>query len=413
MRRPTFRAIGIGCLLLGSILTGRAQDGIPYGSERLAEIGGVVRPDIADLDRDTCYTAGPYKGYPIAVEQRRGAVTHLGIRLFDPEFKRLAGRELCDFAERHLLERIAFADDPERSLLLDADSVAVQGSCRRVLDADPESVRFTISDTERRGYEMKWISDETVLLSLAFPAQWQLICGKNQIELEREFERELAAFDEEIPALPNIPRERMERTTTRNVLVCKRGCYAIPQMASSLYFRIDGPRLPDRIEKSGHPGVRLLCDRIADDTDADDTPRLLLENRHPGESAINLLSVPALGRGYTAEITQRLYGYAAKIFDMPLDRLIAFCLAEGCKPYVGIDSIDEHAVSALCIMVNDRWGYNHIFRVTLPVDGFDGRGAELRIKASVYAPTHNLEALYDDERQTRPHESKAPKIKIS
>lgn len=413
MRRPSFRAIGIGCLLLGSTFTGRAQEGIPCGSSRLSEIAAVVRPEIRHLDCDTCYTAGPYKGYPIAVEQRRGQVTHLGIRLFDPEFKRLAGRELCDFAERYLLERIAFADDRERSWMYDIDSVTVRGSLRRVLDADRETVRFSLSDTENRGYALNWIRNDSTLLAITLPAQWQLICGKNQIELERDFERDLTAFDIGTPDLPNIPRERMERTTTRNVLVCKRGHYMIPQMVSSLYFRIDEPRLPDRIGRSGHPGVRLLRNRIAVDTvSAEGTPRLLLESRHPAESAINLLSVPALGKGYTIEITQRLYGYAGKTFDVPLDRLIACCMAEGCRPYVGIERIDEHTVTALCILVNSRWGYNHILHVTLPIDGFDRRSGKLRAKINVYAPTHNLETLYDDDRQAHEERSRAPKITI-
>lgn len=413
MHRPTFRAIGIGCLLLGSTFTGRAQDGIPYGSSRLSEIAEVVRPAIADLDRDTCYTAGPYKGCPIAVEQRRGQVTHLGIRLFDPEFKRLAGRELCDFAERYLLERIAFADDPERSWMYDSDSVTVSGSLRRVLDADRETVRFSLSDTENRGYALNWSRNDSTLLAITLPAQWQLICGKNQIELEQEFERMLADFDAGIPDPPQIPRGRMERTTTRNVLVCKRGHYTIPQMVSSLYFRVDEPRLPARIERSGHPGVKLLRDRIVADTvSAVGTPRLLLESGHPAESTINLLSVPALGKDYTVEITQRLYGYAGKIFDVPLDRLIACCMADGCRPYVGIEHIDEHSVTALCILVNSRWNYNHILHVTLPIDGFDRRSGKLRAKVNAFAPTHNLETLYDDDRQALKGQSRAPKITI-
>lgn len=406
----------IGWLLLGSILTGRAQVGIPYGSSKLSDIAAVVRPAVTALDRDTCYASVPYKGYPIAIEQHRGQVTHLGIRLFEPEFKRLAGRELCDFAERYLLERIAFADDPERCWMFDTDSVTVQGSCRAVLDNDRETLRFSIADTERRGYTLIWSRADTTLLSITLPAQWQLISGKNQIELEQDFERNLITFDAEIPALPNTPRDRMEKTTTRNILVCNRGYYSIPQMVSALYFRIgETSNLMKRMERSENPGVRIIREVIYTDEYASGEdprqPRLLLESGYPAESTINLLSVPALGREYTVELTQRMYGYSNKIFEMPLDRLIACCLAEGCRPYVGIESIDEQSVKAVCILVNSRWGYNHILNVTLPIESFDRRSGKLQAKASVYAPTHNLETLYDNDRQnSRP--SNKPKIKI-
>lgn len=399
------KAAIIGCLLLGSILSGRAQEGIPYDSAKLSELAQAVRPKITALGCDTCYTGEAYKGYPIAVEQRRGRVTHLGIRLFDPEFKRLAGRELCDFAERYLLERIAFGNDPEHSWIYDIDSVTVHGNCRNLLHADRESVRFSIADTENRGYRLAWTQNDTTLLTITLPAQWQLICGKNLIELEQEFERELKEFDSEIPALPNISVERMEKTMNRNILVYKRGYYLIPQMVSSLYFWVDNRLF---IKRSKNPGVRFLADMIGNA----ERPQLLSESSHPAESSINLLSVPALGKDYTVAITQRLLGYTDKFFDVPLDRLTAYCLDKGCRPYVGIKQIDEHTVTALCIMVNERWGYTHIFDMTLPVDGFDRRSGNLQAKMNLYAPTHNLKSLYDDEQQNRRGPSNAPKIKL-
>ncbi len=200
------RILLIGMLLPGPILAGRAQEGIPCRSARLAELAAAVHPAVAALDRDSCYTAGCYQGFPIVVEQRRGAVTHLGLRLFEPEFKRLAGKELCDFAERYLLEQLS-ATETERLLSLADDGVRITGDPRPVVEAGTEA-QFSIDHTTGEGYRLAWRREGAELLAIELPAQWELISGENKIELEQNFKRRLADFRDPTP-LPTAEESRL------------------------------------------------------------------------------------------------------------------------------------------------------------------------------------------------------------
>lgn len=374
------RIVLLGMLLPGPIFTGRAQEGYLCRSARLAELADAVHPAVVFTECDTCYTAGSCRELPVTAEMRNGVITHLGIRLFDSAFKKAAGKELCDFAERYLLEQLV-ATEEERAILSAEDGVQIEGDLRQTVAAGGEA-RFAIDQTLGESYWLTWRLHDEELFSIRFPACWELVSGENKIELENGFKRKLIDFRDPTP-LPAVDEARLEKTTTRDVLVFKRGFYMIPQMESALYYRM------------GSNG-----------------PELLRERGHAAETLVNLLSVPALGAGCTVELTQQLYGFRSETYDAPLDRLIGFCLASGCRPYVGIEESDEERIVATLLMVNAEWGYNHIFRIVLDREQLDRETPRLQAALNVYAPTHNLENLYDDERQTRPHGKEAPKIKI-
>lgn len=115
-----------------------------------------------------------------------GDVTHIGYCLFDERmYTHYEYQTVLDFAERYALELTLGKDEELRQRLRITDKVTcVEGSLSMLDDISPRTP-VTIDQRQLRMFRIKWTLDEKTILTLSFPADFQLISGANAIELEK------------------------------------------------------------------------------------------------------------------------------------------------------------------------------------------------------------------------------------
>lgn len=382
------RHILTGCLLAAAFCASAAA-APRFDSARLRELAETFGLRIPDAAADTCLRVGTVREFPVVAEISGGRVVHVGVDLFGSEYKAASDALLCDFVERYLLELLAEEDEQARQRRLYDDGVGMVGDPMRIPSDWQTSLRFDVSCLSGRGYRMDWREGGEILFSISFPAQYELIRGTNKIELEDRFRPDVLAFGDTAPAAASerAQSDSVRRTSIpelwnlagsdpepaeNGLYVIRRGTYILDQMACSAYYvRTDGGYLP-------------VCDI-----------------RYPVESVCNLLSMRIPDTDFTVDVTLYKYGFKTERFTCPLDRLIGYCLAQGCTPYVGIEEVGEHSVTATLIMVNADYGYNHIFKFVFDTGSLGARRGRVSASLNVFTPTHNLENLYDETHRSR------------
>lgn len=379
------RIINIGMLLLCLPTMGWAQQSAWYSTRLLSELGEAAQLSLTPPAGDTTLMVGHHKGMPVVAEWRSGVVHHLGIRLFAPEIKAVTNKTLCDFAERYLLEELVCETPEELERKRFDDGVRHSGELQQIINRT--DLLFSINSPEEGLYELVWdATSGERLFTLTLPTNWSLISGRHKIELEDGLRGEMNQFTLPTQEEAAPKASKLEKTTTKGIVVYKRGFYMIPQMVSARYYR----------EVTGEEGTEY---------------ELLIDKKHTSETLINLLSTASAGKNYAVEITQQKYGFKQESYTVNLARMVGVFLQSGCRPYVGIEQSDERQVVATLLMVNKEWGYNHILQVTLERNQIGLPNGRMKATLNAYAPTHNLETLYDDERQQQ--KKSTTKIKLN
>lgn len=192
-------------------------------------------------------------------------------------------------------------------------------------------------------------------LALALPAGAQ---EPDKLELEQFFMDGLAAY--EGPTDRPLPDE-LQRID-RNLYVSDYGHYETESVRAVSYFRR---------ERQTYVPVR--------------------DRKFPVESVTTLLSGFTGDSHYTVRLKQHRYNYAMEEVDVPLGRLLGFCIIE-CAfiPYVGIESVEDKQVKATLFLVNEDLGYSHTFYFNIPLDLLNRDEGLLQAEAYTFTPIHNL-----------------------
>lgn len=111
----------------------------------------------------------------------------------------------------------------------------------------------------------------------------------------------------------------------------------------------------------------------------------------PAESVATLLSGYTGSSHYKVCLKQHRYNYALEEVEVPLDRLLGFCIMEcGFMPFVGIESTSDTRMKAVLFLVNSRLGYSHTFLFTIDLDILSQDTGLLQAEAYTFTPIHNL-----------------------
>ena len=200
---------------------------------------------------------------------------------------------------------------------------------------------------------------KTIVTILAiFTAFAAMAQEADKVALERFFMDRLALCTTEL-ARP-IP-ENMQRIG-KNLYVSDNGSYEVESVREVSFFRrIKGEWIPVR------------------------------EREFPRESIITLLSGYTGDSRYTVYLRQHRYGYAMEEVEVPLNKLLAFCIIDcGFVPYVGIESIDDTKALATLFLVNRELGYSHTMLFTINLDMIDSGEGMFDAEAYTFTPIYNL-----------------------
>ena len=111
----------------------------------------------------------------------------------------------------------------------------------------------------------------------------------------------------------------------------------------------------------------------------------------PAESVVTLLSGYTGSSHYTVSLKQHRYNYALEEVDLPLNRLLGFCII-GCSffPYVGIEQVDDRHIRATLFLVNEELGYSHTILFDLDRELLGRDSGQLQAEAYTFTPIHKL-----------------------
>lgn len=192
-------------------------------------------------------------------------------------------------------------------------------------------------------------------LSLAFAAVAQ---EPDKVAMEKFFMEGLATYDG--PMERPVPEE-LQRID-RNLYVADYGHYETEAVRAVSYFRR---------EKQGYAPLK--------------------DRKLPRQSIATLLSGYTGGTRYTVNLKQHRYNYAMEEVEVPLNRLLAFCIIE-CSfvPYVGFEKVDDNQAKATLFLVNEDLGYSHTLIFTIDLDILKRDEGLMQAEAYTFTPIHNL-----------------------
>ena len=248
-----------------------------------------------------------YKGYPLVMRYQAGTLEHIGIDIFGYGGTTAQEQTLMDFIERYNLQLLLLGNDSDRALQMNLDGVTAPSFFSTPLHRDGP-VALSISQTGGKKYLASWGHPGGEYRQMTFPPDYQFLTGKNKIELEDGF---LATLEGPVTLQPEEdPSQLPLRRIKRDLYMYQEGTYLIPEISHTRYYQ----------------GNKELLSAVSDED-------------LPIESLYDLLLIPAMAEGWTADVRVLKFGFTAQSAQVPLSQLLGRCQMAGCMPYVGGDAL--------------------------------------------------------------------------
>lgn len=330
-----------------------------------------------------------------------GDVTHIGYCLFDERmYTHYEYQTVLDFAERYALELTLGKDEELRQRLRITDKVTcVEGSLSMLDDISPRTP-VTIDQRQLRMFRIKWTLDEKTILTLSFPADFQLISGANAIELEKMFERDV---------------QRIVPLTQEDMLINWNDVPVVSLSAMVLHDALEKKLFGKKQFVSKDPGPVVYTTNAPDG--------LLMANQGiylngqirsdvmlvqkkgkrmlfsstvlPIPSVRNLLLTGQFPTIVPLKLTIDCYGNKKQHLDgISLQQFVGLCRMEGCELYVGIKQKTDTAISATVFAVNRAMAYNHVLSVNVPLRVFQEANVPISGTLYTYIPLQNVDERF-------------------
>jgi len=363
----------------------------------IAQAVGIQLPDTLQPEKEY---AGiwTFKQRPLRVRTNAfGDVSHIGYCLFDERmYARYEYKSVLDFAERYALEFTLGKDEELRQRLRITDKVTcVAGSLSMLADVSP-STPVTIDQRQLRMFRIKWTLDEKTLLTLSFPADYQLISGANAIELEKMFERDVQRIvpmtqEDMLINWKDVPVVSLGDVVVQDVLDEKQ-----KQFVGSKDPVVYGTHAPDGLLMANQGSY--LNDQIRSDVilvQKKGRRMLYSSTMLPILSVRNLLLTGQFLTIVPLKLTIDCYGNKKQHLDgISLQQFVGLCHMEGCELYVGIKQKTDTDISATVFAVNRAMAYNHVLSVSVPLRVFQEENVPISGTLYTYIPLQNVDEKF-------------------
>ena len=298
-----------------------------------------------------------------------GMVRHAGYKLpMLPALGDYGSIPELRFVARYLLELMLIEDDIDLNNEVKVNHVRIfsetaTGSLRQIVRKSLEKMKPETSvllNFQQGNYDVVFVQGGKKLLSVKFPARYDLIMGVTKPEAEEGIPYLLAQADTTSLNV-NIPMEEDLIMTEDSLYVLDdNGWYLVDKIHSSSYYEKQGNNLS-----------------------------LVFGDKHRPESAYNLFNSGA-DFHLMAQLTQNMYK-GKRTFDVSVIRLIQALRQQGCTIYTGIKNIDSKGVSGTVYAVNQSMGYQHHLSFTMPYDVLYSKTPHpVIIEMRSYVPIHNF-----------------------
>lgn len=334
-----------------------------YQSKLLAELGkSIGYVPSYELSEGT-YDAGTIQGLPIIAQyDNRHTVTHFGLHLFPTQAKSMYASDIYNFLERYFLELLTWKDKTTLAQKqLDDKVIFVSGSIES-LRMIRETTPYSINRVEDKYYVVSWgAKDGSVLLSIAFPIQYELFLGMPQVEIANTMYDRIVGAPRYSEVVAPDSVQQLDGNVYKTLPL---SFYQLEDVNNTLYFRKEN-----------------------------DNYSLLVDTAFINYSATNVLQQISCCNN-PVKMEQSVYGFKTLNYTITLSQWINYCHSAGLTTYAAIEEEYDDALKVLVVAESKDLGYNHLLSFILPRNFIELPSAEIKCKMSAFIPTHNVKNLY-------------------
>lgn len=298
-----------------------------------------------------------------------GAITlsAQGLKLFSPEIRDAAvypQQVVMDFMERYFGKELPSLRQTTLEHKMADDKVYFrQGTLSDIsLITDSMPCSITLHD---RYYEVEWMKPDSSFVTVVFPAQYDLLFGKQQEELKNSFRNAVLAAPDSIspkvvPSSLNLLEDSILMTTPDS--------FELKSLNDALYYN-----------------------KVREDT----IP--VFNSSHLEYSAANLFHGLIDSVDYRMYVEQAVYGLTTISYTLSLRHWLNYCTQLGLKVFFALEEQREDGILAFVLAQSRELGFNHLLSVVIPDKFITDQNAVFKVRLTPYIPTHNVKNLYKQE----------------
>ena len=300
-------------------------------------------------------------------------IDHIGLKLFAPDMVEKQHTPIFHFVERYMLELLLTQTDADALQRLQMERIKLSsdipmtGKLRKDLQntiaAFSNRLSFLLSNAGNR-YKLLCMDGNRTILSIEFPARYELITGYTKPEAENAVYMSLLTHKS--TSVPQ-PAATDFREKEPGIYTTNDDYYMMENIVSTSYYTKEG-----------------------------DAYQPVFSQDRPIESVCNLFN-SGIDYGATVEISQSLYGNKSHIYEIPLSRLTSYLRSQKCSLYTAIRKIEKDRIYGAWMAVNPELGYQHILTFTLDKSVIpEIKGKQVKLKMFSYVPIHNIASIIDN-----------------
>lgn len=347
----------------------KSSVGLTYATDNLQAIGTVtgldsIAPDSLAADTVFFFDLG---GCPARADIRRGQVRHIGYRLFPDTVRTTSTLPVFDFLERFALEQDLPVEQPNA---IEREKIVFKGIKPASLPSlYGRQLPFSVSTEEFKTYHVVWTPDSGEAIEAVVPILFNLLNGTELPENERRLLEDLTGAggidSMEIAKVYTVDKDNLEATKKLNCYVLRGGRFFTEYLNADRYYENN----PDSLSSAF---------------------RILDNEAYPVESISNMLTGLDIPNDIEVQLKMIAYPMDKKVFTLPLRQLVAYFLSQGCEIYTGLTKLDDKSdkprADYVIIGRNDRRGYCHSVKMSVPLDVLKEKTGTATGKITPYIP---------------------------
>lgn len=338
-----------------------------FQSEKLKSIATAITLSPSAGDGVIGYSdGGSYKGKSITVcRDRNNVVTHIGYYLFDNALKQEQPTAVYDFVERYLLELSCIPSSFPMEQRLRDDKFLILGGSVGNISKLSTSTSFSIECRDEKYYEVVWSNNNTILLDIAFPIQYELLLGMPKVEIEKKLKDQITG----------TAHRQYELISDSDVVALSENVFQ-SQPVSNYY-------------------VESLNTALYYCKDSEGKMKPIFDTSQKWYSAANLFGglIPNID-GYKLYIEQNNYGFTKDTYTVSFQQWIDYCKNNDITVYFAIEEEREDGLKGLLIGQSKKLGFNHMMSVIIPDNFVENHNSVFKASVNAYIPTQNVKELY-------------------
>lgn len=289
-----------------------------------------------------------------------------GLKLFSPEMKEVAPKSqvvVMDFLERYFTELNTPRETSVQTKMAD-DKVYFRKGKPSDLNIVCDTLPFSISLHDRY-YEVTWSRQDEPFITIVFPAQYDLLLGKQKDEVLKTFKDDITSASQS-DVVPCVPSEL--ENVDDNVFKFQSDTLILASLSDAVYYNmVSEVYLP------------------------------VFDSKHLEYSAANLFHGLIANRDYRMYIEQSVYGLTTINYTISLSQWLNYCSEWGLKVFFAVEEQREDGILALIIAQSKELGCHHLLSVVIPDKFVDDVNAILKVRLTPYIPVQNVKDLYQKQ----------------